>query len=140
MYQIILSQAHQETIYFYCYKFNLQYDSELHFKLCWLSSIVRPIIKILLVFIKGTMNKKNQIISHISTLCVRLTKNFSPFVSLESYLEKAYLGVSKSLYLRLWYPGRREKILCLLKLWLMCFLVSYFVRNSLDLRRWRKWE
>lgn len=55
IYQIILSPAHQEIMDFHCYKIYLECDSELHFKLCWLSSIVRIIIAILLDFTKSTM-------------------------------------------------------------------------------------
>ena len=90
MYQIILSRACQEIIYFYRYKINLKYASELHFNLCWLSSIVRMIIKILLAFIKGTMNEKTRLFN-ISNTCIPKT----PFsISLSRVLDSKSLPES----------------------------------------------
>lgn len=122
MYQIILSQSHQEITYFYCYKIILKYASELHFKLCWLSSIVRTIIKILLAFIKGTMNEKNQIMFHISSISCRAPKTLSS-ISLSGVLEKAYLRVFYKDLFKIVLLGRRGKILWLWKLWLMWSLI-----------------
>lgn len=60
MYQIILSPAHQGIIYFHCYKINLECAPELHFKSGWLSSAVRTISAILLVFTKTTIKGEKE--------------------------------------------------------------------------------